>query len=227
MRLLALALVALAGCGRPAPRTFRIAAAPSFRTLLERMAPSFEARHPELRVTWSFDASSMLARQIADGAPYEVILAADRESLAPTGVRIRPDTHQAFLANRLALLEPEPPESPETWAICAPEVPAGRAWSKVVGGSTTTRRCVTTDNVRAALALFESGAATHACVYETDARLAKRPHRVTFPNAPDVVGFAAPVGTPSAAATDFLAWIRTPEFLREAEALGFRPPPPK
>ena len=89
-------------------------------------------------------------------------------------------------------------------------------------------KIVSADNVRAALALVESGAAAAAIVYATDARIARRARllfAVPAAEDPGVVYVAAAVraGNEQAAAA-FLGWLGSAEFLAAATQRGFLPP---
>lgn len=79
----ALAVAGLAGCGRPAstPAPARIAAAANLQVALTDIADEF-TRVTGDRVELVFGSSGLLTRQIQEGAPFEMFLAADEESVA-------------------------------------------------------------------------------------------------------------------------------------------------
>lgn len=141
----------------------------------------------------SFAASSALARQIEAGASADLFVSADQEWMDDVAARglIVPATRVVFLGNRLVIvaaagnrvrvpLAPVPLArvlSAGPLAMADPDsVPAGRygkaaltslgVWQQVRG------HVVAAENVRAALALVERGAAPLGIVYATDARAA-------------------------------------------------------
>jgi molybdate transport system substrate-binding protein len=106
-----LVCVVVLAAGSPAPavaadRVPVVAAAASVRFALEDVADAFHG-HSGHRVRLTFGSSGNLARQIREGAPYDVFLAADPryvEALARDG-RIR-DSGKDYLLGRLALIVP-------------------------------------------------------------------------------------------------------------------------
>ncbi len=145
------------------------------------------------RVQLNLGASSMLARQIEEGAPADVFLSADEatmDALEKKGLLVA-GTRRSLLSNSLVIVVPAnakvQPESaadlakPEFKKLALAEthtVPAGiyareylqqhGLWEKLKD------RIVPTENVRAALAAVESGNVDAAIVYKTDALLAKK-----------------------------------------------------
>ncbi len=140
----------------------------------------------------SFAASSALARQIEAGAPADLFVSADEEwmdHLQEKGL-LRPGTRTQFLRNRLVLIAPRSdrgemairPGLPLARALgqgrlamADPDsVPAGRygkaALQRLGVWGTVEGRVAAAENVRAALALVERGAAPFGIVYATDAR---------------------------------------------------------
>jgi molybdate transport system substrate-binding protein len=74
------ALVLLAGgCGDSRPEvTVRVAAASSLQYALAEVLDGFSAEHPGIRVEASYGSSGALYQQLANGAPVDLFLAADR-----------------------------------------------------------------------------------------------------------------------------------------------------
>lgn len=186
-------LCLLAGCeaspGGEAERrqAVHVYAAASLTDALEALADSFEAAHPQYNVVLSVAATSLLARQIGQGAPADVFFAAHPawmafleergrvagsvrypigNTLVVAGRSDAPplDTAEALMGvKRLALADPE-------------QVPAGLYAEAALRCSglwdAVQKRVVPTLDVRAALLAVQSGAAEAALVYATDARVA-------------------------------------------------------
>lgn len=180
-----------------------VLAAASLQESLTEAAHAWAAKgHP--KPVLSFAASSALARQILAGAPADLFLSADEpwmDVIAKAGL-IRPATRTTLLGNRLVLIVPASRKLRLTPARGFPiakalgtgrlalanpvAVPAGRyakaalttlgVWGEVAA------KVAPAENVRAALALVERGAAPVGIVYATDAK-ASRAVRVigTFP----------------------------------------------
>lgn len=182
-----------------------VLAAASLQESLSEAANIWAAKgHP--RPVLSFAASSALARQVIAGAPADLFLSADEpwmDAVAKAGL-LRAGTRTTLLGNRLVLIAPRrsrirltpAPDFPLAkalgggrLAIADPDaVPAGRyakaalthlgVWSGVAGS------LAPAENVRAALALVERGAAPLGIVYATDARASKAVRIVgIFPSA--------------------------------------------
>jgi molybdate transport system substrate-binding protein len=239
----------LAGC-RPAadpPDLLLVAAASSLRELLIASAPAFEAEHPGTKLTFDFDASSMLARKIQEGAAFGVFLSADAETMFRIRNQMEPATITPFLGNRLALMARAGAERPASSpadlaqrsgpiALAGSEVPAGRyarTWLEKNGLLLfLAPRIVNAASVRAALGLVESMAAEYAFVYATETRAAKTAQLVW--TAADEVGssivYVAGAVAPNAAeprpsqadqARAYIRWLSSPPFLEAAEKHGF------
>lgn len=168
--------------------------AASFQEAAQDAADAFAERGHE-RPVISAAGTSALARQVAAGAPADLFISADREWMSWLAKRGRVDAEDVRLLahNRLVIVS----RDRRPWissgedllaalgngrlAIAEPEsVPAGRyaraalerlgAWQALYG------RLAPAENVRAALALVERGAAPLGIVYQTDARLSERVH---------------------------------------------------
>jgi molybdate transport system substrate-binding protein len=171
-------------------------AAASLTTALQDIGPLYTRRSGE-PVTFSFAASSTLARQISAGAQANVFFSADTDWMDFLQSRgfIHPETRRDIVGNRLALIAPS--GSPVRLlvrkgfdlagtlghsgrlAIGEPgSVPAGRyardalrslgVWDSVAD------RLIPSENVRAALAYVARGEAPLGIVYETDALIEPR-----------------------------------------------------
>ena len=168
-------------------------AAASLKNAADEIGQSYEAAGHG-KVTYSFAASSDLAKQIENGAPAAIYIAADTkwmDYLADRGF-IVPESRRDLLGNRLVLIAPADSDWAIDLAADAPlaqslgdgklamadpdSVPAGRygkaaleslgLWPEVEAA------VVRTKDVRAALALVERGEAAAGIVYATDAAVA-------------------------------------------------------
>ena len=184
---------------RAAERGPVVLAAASLQESLTEAADAWAARG-HAKPVLSFAASSALARQIIAGAPADIFLSADEpwmDAVAKAGL-LKPGTRTTLLGNRLVLIAPAGSTVRLTpargfllaralgngrLALADPDaVPAGKyakaaltrlgVWNGVAG------KLAPAENVRAAMALVERGAAPIGIVYATDAQ-ASRAVRVT------------------------------------------------
>lgn len=174
-----------------APRPPLVLAAASLQESMNAAADAW-ARLGHPRPVLSFAASSALARQIQSGAPADLFVSADEpwmDAVEKAG-KLVPGTRVAFLGNRLVLASaaqdrrtvPLDRAGPLLAAIgqarlamADPDaVPAGlygkAALQKIGAWDRLVPQVVRAENVRAALALVERGAAPFGIVYATDAR---------------------------------------------------------
>lgn len=168
-----------------------VLAAASLQEAMNAAADSW-AKKGRLRPVLSFAASSALARQAEAGAPADLFVSADEEWMDALAIKglLAPGSRAVLAGNRLVIIAPAGGTAQLTAATLATtlsrgplamadptSVPAGKygrtalqrlgAWSAVQG------RVVRAENVRAALALVERGAAPFGIVYRTDARASR------------------------------------------------------
>lgn len=176
---------------QPQRRPLVLAAASLQEALTE--AADVWTRAGHARPVLSFAASSTLARQAATGAPADLFLSADREWMDYLDQRglLAPGTRRDLLGNRLVVVaradtkgrlrnraEIAQTLAAGPLAMADPDsVPAGKygmaALQRLGAWNAVAPRVVRAENVRAALALVERGAAPFGIVYATDARAAK------------------------------------------------------
>lgn len=249
----ALVLLALAGLAAacterapdPAPAkpaaatTLTVGAASSLKELCESTTAMFEASHAGTKLRFSFDASSTISRQIEAGGTFQCILSADAANVDRLAARVDAASRVKFLSNRLVVVaRPDLPakiasadslrDLPGKLALGGEAVPVGRyarAYLTKKGLLDALQpKIVNADNVRAALALVESGAADAAIVYATDARVATRARldfEVPAGDDPGPEYVAAAVAGSSAAAHDYVKWLQSAAFQQVAGKLGF------
>lgn len=220
-------------------------AAASLRAPVTEIARRFEAGRPGTSVRLVLGASSELASQIEAGAPVEVFLAADEESVARLGAKglLLEGSAVPFAGNRLVVVRSDgfearlagPADLAEAalgrLALPGESVPLGhyaREWLSRRGIlAELAGRIVVTQNAPATLAAVELGQADAAIVYATDARAAKRA-KLAFeiPDAeqPRIVYVAALTRRAGPGARAFLDFVRGPG-VEVLEAAGFLPAP--
>lgn len=171
-----------------------VLAAASLQESMTAAADAWAAKgHPKPVI--SFAASSALARQVAAGASADLFVSADEpwmDDLAKRGL-IVPATRVSFLGNALVIVAPATStaradvRNPKKLAALLGRgvvamadidtVPAGKygkaALTAIGVWDQVAPHVVRAENVRAALALVERGAAPFGIVYATDARASK------------------------------------------------------
>ncbi len=145
------------------------------------------------KVQFNFGASSMLARQIEEGAPADLFFSADEakmDALEKKGLLLA-GTRRSLLSNLLVIVVATDASSvpksasdltrPEFKKIALAEpqtVPAGiyaREYLEKLGlWERLKEKVVPTENVRAALAAVESGNVEAGFVYKTDSLISKK-----------------------------------------------------
>ncbi len=168
-----------------------VLAASSLQEAMEDAATAWAAKGHE-RPVIAFAASSALARQVEAGAPADLFVSADEAWMDYLQTRrlIATATRTSFLHNRLVLVAPKKstlrlaiaPRFPLARALGAgrlamadPDaVPAGKygkaALQRLGVWASVEKKIASAENVRAALALVERGAAPLGIVYATDAK---------------------------------------------------------
>ena len=167
-----------------AAATLHVSAAASLTDVLQEIAS-----HYSDKVVFNFGGSSILARQIQEGAPADVFISADElkmDDLQRRGL-IVPKSRRKILSNTLVIVVTRDSKLRitsakdlvgHTIAIGQPEsVPAGiyaktyllkqGLWARVAG------KVIPTESVRAALAAVESGNVVAGIVYKTDALISR------------------------------------------------------
>ena len=242
----ALAFAAIRPAAAQEARPVLVFAAASLQTALNAIAAEWQ-KETGKRVTFSYAASSALARQMEQGAPADMFASADLEWMNWVAERnlIRPATRETLLANRLVLIAPVELATglkiAPGFALAAAigesrlatgdprAVPVGRyaqAALTHLGVWDQVRPLIAgADNVRAALALVARGEARYGIVYATDARTEPRVKVVdTFPadsHPPVLYPFALTAGSTHPDAAAFLAYLRSRAAVRIFEAEGF------
>jgi molybdate transport system substrate-binding protein len=167
-------------------------AAASLTDSLKEIAVAYEKQSGD-KIAFNFGGSSMLARQIEEGAPADVFFSADEakmDGLEAKGLILK-ETRKSRLSNLLVIVvasekgaaigDPKDlaTEKVKRLALAEPRtVPAGiyakeylqrqNLWTAVEA------KVVPTENVRAALSAVEAGNAEAGIVYKTDASISRK-----------------------------------------------------
>ncbi|MDT0265484.1 molybdate ABC transporter substrate-binding protein [Streptomyces sp. DSM 44915] len=239
-------LGALAGCGGTddsaggeAEVSLTVLAAASLTDVFETAGAAYEDEHPGTTVRFSFAGSQELVAQLHGGAPGDVLVTADPETMADAAEL----TGEPELIARNELTIVTPPDNPAgvtgladladpalRLVLAAPEVPAGRYGQELLASAGVVAEPVSQEpSVRAVLGKVQLGEADAGLVYATDAVVAGDQVRVVPIPAELNVTAAYPAAAladaahPEAAA-EFVDWLTggtAQELLAEA---GFRAP---
>jgi molybdate transport system substrate-binding protein len=169
-----------------------VSAAASLTDVLKEIAIPYEKQSGD-NILFNFAASSVLARQIEEGAPADLIFSADEaklDALAKEGL-LMPETRKSVLSNTLVIVVPN--DSTVNFnsakdlagadikkiAVGEPSsVPAGiyaKEYLEKLGvWQSVEDKIVPVESVRAALAAVESGNVDAGIVYKTDALISKK-----------------------------------------------------
>ena len=220
------------GADQPATIVF---AAASLKTALDEAAAAFHANDSaELKI--SYGGSLALARQIMQGAPADLFISADEDSMneAAKGGAINLESRVDFLGNTLVIVANK--SSPlEKLALTPPDLAAAIGDGKVATGEVNSvpvgkyaKEALTnlglwdavsphlalTDNVRAALVFVAHNEAPLGIVYATDATAEPSVKIVaTFPassHKPIVYPMALTAASHNPSAARFLEFLRSP-----------------
>jgi molybdate transport system substrate-binding protein len=242
-------LSALAGrsWAQTAAREVVVFAAASLQNAFEQIGWTYSSAGSR-PVKFSFASSSVLARQIEQGAPAAVFASADEQWMDYLQQRglIAADSLRSLLGNRLVLIVPagNPVEvalerdfdfatllgKDGRWVTGDPShVPVGRyaqqALTKLGVWNFAQTRLVRAENVRVALSFVERGEAKAGIVYETDAIVSKKVRIAgVFPadsHAPVSYPVAVIAKNDSPAARDFLRFLESNEAREVFRQYGF------
>ncbi len=179
-------------------------AAASMTNALQQVAEDYKKVKPSEEIVFSFASSSVLARQITEGAPADIFVSADQKwmNFVAEKKAIVDASRFVLVGNELVMIAPKDSKidkvdlATKQWqnslngtflAVGDPDhVPAGIyakvAFSHFGQWAELENKLARTENVRAALALVERGEAPLGVVYATDAAASKKVKVVaTFP----------------------------------------------
>ena len=228
-------------------KTLTVFAAASMKNALDDIDAAYTAK-TGVKVSASYAASSVLAKQIEQGAPADLFISADLDWMDYVAKKdlINADTRVNLLGNRIVLIAPK--ESKATIEVKqgfelgkalaggklamanVEAVPAGKygkaALEKLGVWAAVEPKVAQAENVRAALALVASGEAPFGIVYQTDATAEPKVKVVdTFPedsHKPIIYPIAQLTGSKAPLAADFLAYLKSPEATVLFDKAGFK-----
>ena len=245
LRVLLLALIlGLVLAGRAGALELRVFAAASLSDSLTEIAQTYAAESGD-QITLNFGASSLLARQIEEGAPADLFFSADEakmDALEKKG-RIVPETRRSHLGNALVVVVPSDSQlalnsaqdlagaAVKRLALAEPKtVPAGiyakayltrlKLWPAIEP------KVIPTENVRAALAAVKSGNVDAGIVYKTDV-IRSHQIKVAFEIPAEegpIISYPVALVKDSkqpAAARKFLLYLESPAALKVFQNHGF------
>ena len=221
-------------------------AAASMKNALDEIDAAFTAKSG-VRVAASYAASSMLAKQIEQGAPADIFVSADTDWMDyATGKKtINEATRVNLLGNSIVLIAPRDSKTDNVTiargfdlAKLAGDgriatgdvnsVPVGKyakaALEKLGAWQAAEAKFAMADSVRAALTLVARNEAVLGIVYATDAKIEPGVKVVgTFPadSHPPIIYPVAATVTAKPEASDYLAYLRSPAAKAVLEKYGF------
>jgi molybdate transport system substrate-binding protein len=223
-----------------------VSAAASLGRALQDIAPLFEAAHPGTRLQFNFAASGPLLQQIANGAPVDVFVSADQETMNQAQAKnlVQAAVRRNVVSNALVVVVPagrKPPRSIQDLAQPAFErvaiglpasVPVGRYTRSVLEAAglwaVIEPKMVGAQNVRQALDYVARGEVDAGFVYSTDAALMPDKVRValTVPTPAPILYPAAPVAASRNAvlAQRFVDFLLAPQAQSVLSKYGFGKP---
>ena len=239
-------LVLVLVTGAAAAQNVMVFAAASLKNALDEIGTAHQ-KQTGIKVAASYGASSILARQIASGAPADIFFPADIEWMDYVEKRgaLRAGSRVNLLRNELVLIAPArstvavtiAPNFPLAaqlgtgrLAIADPDhVPAGRYGKAALEAlgvwPAVANRVARAENVRAALLFVSRGEAPLGIVYRTDAAADRNVRIVaTFPASthPAIVYPAAIVAASRGPAGErYLAYLRSPAAMAVFTKHGF------
>lgn len=199
-----------------AAQQLTVSAAASLTEAFREIGARFEATRPGVTVRFNFAASGVLVQQIAQGAPVDLLVSADQDTMdrAASQRLIDAATRRNFAANTLVLVEPAQggqglTSLPDLARTAVRKIAVGKLATVPVGRYTRQAlesarlwerlepKLVFADSVRQVLDYVARGEVEAGFVYRTDATLMADRVRVVM-----VVPGHAPVTYPLAVVSD-------------------------
>ena len=228
-------------------RTITVFAAASMKNALDEVDAAYTAK-TGVKITASYAASSVLAKQIEQGAPADVFVSADTDWMdyAVSRKTIDEPSRVNLLGNSIVLIAPKD-SGIDNVTIAqgfdlaklagdgkiatgdVKSVPVGKyakaALDKLGAWQAAEPKFAMAESVRAALTLVARGEANLGIVYSTDAKVEPGVKIVgTFPadSHPAIIYPVAATTTAKRETSDYLAFLRTSTAKAILEKYGFR-----
>lgn len=234
--------LATAGCSTAATtKTVTVFAAASMKATFTKLAQTFEASHPGVKVTFNFAGAQTLAEQILQGAAADVFTSADEANMLPvTKAGLNATEVKIYASNSLQIAVPTTnPAKIDTFAdlakrdvklvICAPAVPCGSATLKVEQATGITLKPVSEEQaVTDVLAKVVAGEADAGLVYKTNVIDAgAKVTGIDFPESAKAVNrntiVALKAGPQAALGQEFVDLVVSAQGQQVLAAAGFGP----
>jgi molybdate transport system substrate-binding protein len=217
-------------------------AASSLTTAFTDLGAAFMKAHPEVRVTFSFDASSALVTQIMQGAPADVFASADTANMDKlSAAALMGSTPVVLATNVLSIIVPagnpkgiralgDLADAKLKVVLCDPTVPCGKyAKQSLDAAAVVVAAASLEQNVKGVVTKVTSGEADAGIVYATDVKAAgSKAFGVDIPAAVNVVAKYPIAITKSSTHQDvdaaFIAFVTGSEGQAILAASGFGKP---
>ena len=232
-------LLAAAGCGDDAgggesegSAEVLVLAASSLSGAFTAVEAAFEAANPGVDVVLSFDSSSTLAGQVAEGAPADVLATADQDTMATavesgavSGEPVVFTTNTGVLAvptGSEAVITPEDLEGDVTLAVCAPEVPCRVVADELFDQLGIDPEVDTEEeNVAAVVAKLEADEVDAGVVYATDDQASEAIHAIDIGDVVVSTDYPIVAVSDDEAAQDFVDFVTGDEGQAILSEAGF------
>ncbi|MBA3020394.1 molybdate ABC transporter substrate-binding protein [Propionicimonas sp.] len=234
--------LATAGCSTAATtKTVTVFAAASMKATFTKLAQTFEASHPGVKVTFNFANGDTLAMQITQGAPADVFATASEAHLKPiTDAGLGAAQVKIYATNQLQIaVPPANPAKIATFADlaggevkfvgCSASTACGAATKKIEAGTGVTLKPVSEEEtVTDVLAKVVAGEADAGLVFRTDVSSAgDKVAGIEFPESAKAVNrntiVALKAGPQAALGQEFVDLVVSAEGQQVLAAAGFGP----
>jgi len=228
----------------PAPVELNVLAAASLTDVMQVIAQGYKAVAPNVTLTFTFDSSGTLQKQIENGAPADVFFSAAQKQMTALkdGGLTADDTIRSLLTNKAVLIVPADSTKDITSfadvatdkvkmvALGEASVPVGQyaqdIFTKLGTWDAVKAKGNFGANVRAVLTWVEGGDVDCGVVYATDAAISTKVKVVAEAPADASTPIVYPAAVlknskSPAEAKAFLDYLSGPEAVKAFEAAGF------